>query len=151
MIYLECDADEVLVKALGVSRREIKHSSDKGDVCNRLEKNRNSKGLVDEDPGSPRPRYIEKLKLFSHESEIKVLYDEKNQNHLIVLCPRLEEWVLKAVKEVRADIGDYSLPNDADKLHEVINVKLRNFVDLLEDIKKRSRMLKTLEGLIKGK
>ncbi|MEW6686874.1 MAG: hypothetical protein AB1393_11830 [Candidatus Edwardsbacteria bacterium] len=74
MIYLECDADKVLVRALGVSRKEIICAHSIGNVCNRLRRKTNSKGLVDEDPGKIRPRYIERLKLLSYEDEIKVLY-----------------------------------------------------------------------------
>ena len=149
MIYVECNADKTLVSALGFPRREIKHAHSKGNVCKRLESSRNSKGLVDEDSFSTQPRYIEKLKLLSHEDDVKVLYDGRAQNCLIMLCPRLEEWILKVVKEVKVDIGDYNLPNDADRLHKTINIKLKNFENLIEDIKESSRMVKTLERVIK--
>jgi hypothetical protein len=145
---VECNADKTLVSALGVPRSEIKHAHSKGNVCKRLESSRNSKGLVDEDPFSTQPRYIEKLKLLSYEGEIKVLYDGRAQNCLIMLCLRLEEWILKVVKEVKVDIGDYNLPDDADRLHKTINIKLKNFESLMEDMKEKSRMLKTLEKVI---
>jgi hypothetical protein len=149
MIYLECEPDKVLVKALGISRKEIKHAFSKGNVCNKLEKSRNSKGLVDEDPLRPQPTYIGKLKLHSHEKDIKLLSDENAQNYLIMLCPTLEEWILKAVKELGVNIVNFGLPDDAGKLHKIINIKLGSFENLIEDIKKRkSGMLKTLEGFI---
>jgi hypothetical protein len=152
MIYIECEPDKVLVKALGISRKEIKHVFSKGNVCNKLEKNINSKGLVDEDPLSAQPTYIGKLKLHSHEKNIKLLYDENAQNYLIMLCPTLEEWILKAVKESGMNIVNFGLPDDVEKLHRTINIKLGSFENLMEDIKKRrSSMLKTLEGFIKNK
>lgn len=152
MIYVECNADEALVRALGVPKKEIKHSSDKGDVCKKLKKIRSSKGLVDEDPSGTQPSYIKDLRLLSHEDEIKILYDQRNQNHLILLCPKLEGWILKAAKEVEIDVRKYSLPDNENELHKVINRKLGKFVALIEELKqKRSRTLKTLEGLIKGK
>jgi len=104
---------------------------------------------VDEDPFSAQPRYIEKLRLLSYEDDVKVLYDGRAQNCLIMLCPRLEEWILKVVKEVKVDIGDYNLPNDADRLHKTINIKLKNLENLIEDIKESSRLFKTLERVIK--
>lgn len=33
MIYVECNPDKVLVRALGISKRNIKHSFSKGNVC----------------------------------------------------------------------------------------------------------------------
>ncbi len=151
MIYLECYSDEALVKALGVHKKEIFHSGSKGNVCKKLEKSIKSKGLVDEDPFSTQPSYIGKLKTNSHEYDIKLLYDEIAKNYLIVLCPRLEDWILKAAKEAGINIKDYSLPDDANELHKIINTKLEKFILLIEDIKKRSKMLITLEKMIRSK
>lgn len=151
MIYLECYSDEALVKVLGVHKKGIFHSYSKGNVCKKLEKSINSKGLVDEDPFSTQPSYIGKLKTNSYEYDIKLLYDEIAKNHLIVLCPRLEDWILKAAKEAGIYIEDYGLPDDANELHKIINTKLQKFILLIEDIKKKSKMLKTLEKMIKIK
>lgn len=151
MIYLECYSDEALVKTLGVHKKGIFHSYSKGNVCKKLEKSINSKGLVDEDPFSTQPSYVGKLKTKSHEYNIKLLYDEIAKNHLIVLCPRLEDWILKAAKEAGINIKDYSLPDDANELHKIINANREKFFLLIEDIKKRSKMLKTLEKMIKIK
>jgi len=149
MIYLECEPDKALVKALGVPRKEIRHMFSKGNVCNRLEKSKSSKGMVDEDPESAQPSYIGKLKPFSSRHGIKVLLDERNQNYLIVLCPRLEDWVLNVTKEVNIDVLEYGLPSDPNKLHEVLNIKLGKFKDIIDKIRPKSEMLKTLEAFIK--
>lgn len=151
MIYLECYTDEALVKALGIHKKEIYHSFGKSNVCKRLEKSRNSKGLVDEDPGRTQPPYIGKMIIKSNEDDIKLLYDNDTNNNLIVLNPKLEEWILKSAKEVGVNMEDYSLPEDADELHKVIATKNppKEFVHLIEDIKKRSKMLRALEKLIK--
>lgn len=151
MIYLECDPDKALVKALGISKTGIFHAGNKGNVCNRLKRNKNSKGLVDDDPSSAQPSYMDRLRLLSDEYGIKLLYDERNENHLIVLCPRLEDWILKAAKQVvgRGMGKKYGLPENADQLHKVINTNLEKFVNLVNDIKEKSGMLKALESLIK--
>lgn len=131
-------------------KKEIYHSGNKGNVCKNLAKNSNSKGLVDEDPFSTQPSYIGKLELISHEHDIKLLYDEKAQNQLIVLCPKLEDWILKAAKEAKVNVEDIGLPDDAYSLHEIININLGKFILLIEDIKKkRSKMLQSLETLLK--
>lgn len=150
MIYLECYPDKALVVALGISKKEIYHSGSKGNVCKNLKKNSKSKGLIDEDPSSAQPSYIGKLKDLSYEYGIKLLHDNNTQNHLIILCPKLEDWILKAAKEAKVNVKDYSLPDDPYELHKIININLDKFILLIEDIKKkRSKMLQSLETLLK--
>ncbi|MGI0011058.1 MAG: hypothetical protein ACREAE_06640 [Nitrosopumilaceae archaeon] len=151
MIYLECDPDKALVQTLGLSAKEIKHVYSKGNVCNRLAKSSQSKGLVDEDPLSAQPSYIRKLRLQSHEHQIKILYDEKAHNRLIVLCPRLEEWVLRAAQDAGVNIQDYGLPNNANQLHHIINTRIESLKSLIKSIRDKSKMLKALEGFINSK
>lgn len=150
MIYLECEADKILVNVLGVPRKEIKHVFGKGNVCNNLKRNKNSKGLMDDDPLSYQPRHIDKFRVITDKDNIKLLYDDQNKNHLIILCPRLEEWILNVIRETKVDITNYDLPNDAYKLHKTINTNLKKFKKLIEDVKQQSKILKTLEEFIKS-
>ena len=152
MIYVECFADLTLVQSLtNVTRRGITHEfKGKGEICNRLRKQTNCKGLLDEDPSSAQPRYIKEARLVNDlsEHEIKVLHDGTNNNYLIVLCPRLEEWVLRAAQEAGIDVRKYNLPNSGIKLHTVIRFTLDKFEDLLEDLKGSSSRLKALKKLL---
>ncbi|MGH7800750.1 MAG: hypothetical protein ACREOW_09000 [Thermodesulfobacteriota bacterium] len=149
---MECNPDEILVKALGIPRKEIDHAGNKEEVCKELEICTNSKGLVDEDPLGTQPSYIKKLKPLSDKrDDIKLMHDKKARNYLIILCPRLEEWILKATREAGVNVEVYGLPNNADELHKFINTKLKGFVNLIENIKGKSRMLKTLEDFLKRK
>ncbi len=151
MIFVECNVDFTLVKSLGVSKKEITHSHCKGNVCNKLRKSNKSKGMVDDDPGAAQPSYIKQLELKTNIYGIKLLLDRKNGNLLIVLCPRLEEWVLKVARDEGVDVSDYNLPNNADQLHKVINSKLRDFENLLSSLKAaNSDALLALENFIKG-
>ena len=43
MIYVECKPDLVLVKALGIPKKQIVHAGNKAKVCNILRRNRNLK------------------------------------------------------------------------------------------------------------
>lgn len=149
MIYLECNADEALVQACGVPKKVIKHIFSKGNVCKRLQKNKNVIGLVDEDPESTQPNYIGKLLLQSHEHNIKLFYEKKSGNVLIVLCPRLEEWILKAAKEARIQVKNFGLPDHANELHKVINSNLDHFTKLLDKIKGKSKMINALQVVLK--
>jgi len=108
MIYVECKPDFALVKSITrIPIREVIHErKGKPGVCERLQRQRNCKGLVDEDPLSMQPRYMKKVRLGNDlfQQELKVFHDESNGNSLFVLCPRLEEWLLKATKEAHLDI-----------------------------------------------
>lgn len=148
MIFVECNADKILVRSLGLRKKEIRHAYNKGNVCKKLEKSRNNKGLVDEDPGSVQPSYIDKLRLITIEDEIKVLYDSKTKNYLLVLCPRLEEWILDLTKELKVNLHKYNLPEDASNLHKTLNTRLDYFWNLISDIKNKSSKLKTLKRFL---
>ena len=154
MIFFECCADEVLVRNItNISKRELVHAGNKAAVCKKLQKTGNSKGLVDEDPGSTHPRYIQRLQpgedLSRH--DLKILHDNPNDNAVIVLCPRLEEWILKAAGEAGIDVREYGLPDRENKLHAVINTDLRKFERVLGELKERnSERLERLAGLLRG-
>jgi len=148
MIYVECKPDEVLVKALGIPRRGVIHEHCKGNICNRLLKSRDSKGLVDDDPRSGQPSYVRNLKVESQGQNIKLLLDEQRSNHLIVLCPTLEEFVLKASEEAGVDVKAFGLPDTLEELHKVINIRLEKFNELIPEIR-NSPLFKTLDSFIK--
>ena len=149
MILVECNPDEALVNFLGIKKKEIIHGNGKSGICKKLKSKENIKGLVDEDPLSPQPKYIEGLKLIEKNHNIKLLYDNDKHNFLIVLCPRLEEWILKAAKEAGVDISDYGLPDNGNDLHKVINFRIGSFKKLLVELKGKSQKLETLERFIK--
>ena len=65
------------------------------------------------------------------QSDIKIYRDSK-YNLLVVLCPVLEEWVLKTAKLANVKMGDFNLPDKANKFHKMINLSLPNYEKLLE-------------------
>jgi len=151
MIYTECKPDSALVKLLGIPKKQILHLGGKPEVCKQLAKRENWKGLVDEDPFSVQPPYLKELQAKKDLSNygLKILNDNSKNNDLIVLCPRLEEWVIKAAKEAGIDIKRYNLPDDGEQLHKVINLDLRKFERLVNDLEGKSKMMKALERSIK--
>ncbi len=149
MIYVECYPDQALVHALGIVRKEITHAHSKGNVCNRLVKVRDRFGMIDEDPASSQPSYLRKLKEQWRQNEVKLLYDGALNNFIIVLCPRLEEWILKAAKECNVRIEEFGLPASAHELHKTIGSNIANFKKLLEAIKTKSHRIQTLAGALR--
>jgi hypothetical protein len=149
MYLVECKPDEVLVKSLTLtSRKNIQHAGNKSQLLKKLtEQFSNSKALIDEDPGSIQPpslqKFREKQDLTSY--RLKILRQKSRNNTLIILRPRLEEWILEAAKEAKIDPRKYNLPKDPTQLHEQINMQIDQFQKLVKDlvITKRVRKLKT--------
>ena len=153
MIYVECTADEALVKVL-LPRRQVVHEI-KGKPAVvfqvvQVKGRKNCVGMVDEDPGGVQPAYL--VGLFKGTHHYRVLeFDDKNAgNRLVVLRPRLEEWVISAAKAAGVDVERYSLPNNPSELHEVIGNRLDNFQKMLRAlISKNSRYLAALSNSLK--
>ena len=55
-------------------------------------------------------------------------------NTLIVLCPKLEDWLIAAAREVGLTLDDYGLTASPNRLHDVINDDLRKLDRLLDDL-----------------
>ncbi|MFQ5891233.1 MAG: hypothetical protein ACE5HW_00375 [Candidatus Methanofastidiosia archaeon] len=150
MIYVECKPDFTLVNSItDIPKREIIHAGNKSELCKKLEKEKNCMGLVDEDPWSGQPSYIKRMRKKDGLSryELKVLHDNSRDNNLVVICPRLEEWILRTAKEAGIDVRRYNLPNNDRKFREIINIKIDNFERLIGDLKDHNK-LKTLRKLL---
>jgi hypothetical protein len=147
MIYTECKPDSLLVRILGIPKRQIIHQQGKPEVCKQLEKQENWEGMIDEDPFSVQPSYLKRLPVKENLPTygLKILNDTSKNNDLIILSPRLEDWILKAAKEAGIDIKRYNLPDDGEQLHRVINLDLRKFERLVNDLRGQSEMIKALE------
>jgi len=141
------------VRTLGLSKKQIICQQGKPEVCKQLGKQENWIGLVDEDPFSVQPSYLKRMPMKEDLPVygLKILKDTSKNNDVIILCPRLEEWILKAAKEAKIDIKRYNLPDDGYQLHKVINFNLRKFEKLVNDLKGKSEMIKALEISIKRK
>ncbi len=148
MIFVECDADKTLLTSLGIQSQQICHVFSKGNVCNRLRKNKNCLGLVDEDPDSGQPQYLGTLTLDSHDHGVKVLNDKNNQYKIIILCPRLEGWIVAAAKQAEVNLATYHFPDHGKTFHKVVNSRLDDFEKLIKDLKESSPMVKHLMSLL---
>lgn len=153
MIIVECYSDKTLVQCLtSLPPEYISHEiRGKSGVCNQLIKLTNSKGLIDEDPLSVQHPY-EKEGLQNQDYtkyDIKHLHYTSQGNDLIVLCPKLEDWFLKAATIAGIDVTRHGLPNEPNKLHKIIDQKLNEFRTVINMLKKqKSDRITTLTTLI---
>ncbi|WP_375447168.1 hypothetical protein [uncultured Fibrella sp.] len=133
-IHLECKPDEVLVRALGFPRKVVNHHNDKGRVCNKLEKEQGAIGMIDEDPASPQPTYLKQLIEVENRHGIRLLKDDNRSHHVIVIRPRLEEWILTACARQQVDIKLFGLPDKPERLHQLVTSRLKQFNELIDHL-----------------
>ena len=65
---------------------------------------------------------------------LKLYVDESRNHQIVVLCPDLEVWLLRAVNDMGFDIENYGLPRRANALHGVINSDERKIEKVLSDL-----------------
>lgn len=136
MIFVECKADKVFLKTIGIEEKIIYHAGGKGRVVHKLIKCKKEIGIIDEDPGRPQPKKLKQFKLIKEVHNMKILQDE-NENKLILLNPRLEEWILNITKRYNLKIEKFNLPHNGEEFHKIINSNTQKFENLLENIKKK--------------
>lgn len=148
MYLTECKPETILVQILThTSRKNISHAGNKSELLKKLaERFINSKGIIDEDPWAYQPPFLSRFEetqdLTIH--EIKVFRQKSRNNLLIMLCPRLEEWILKAANEASVKPEQFGLPNSPEELHRLINIRTDNFENLVISIKDKSNRIKKL-------
>lgn len=134
-IHVECLPDETLLKKLGVTRKSITHHTGKSRVFAELKKNSNEIGMVDEDPGSPTTEYQKKLKLIDEQYGIKLYIDNKG-NRVLILKIKLEDWIIAICKSAGIKMANFGLPEDPNKLHDIINQRIQKFEKLIDHLLK---------------
>lgn len=131
MLLLECYPDEVLARALGIDRQSIRHSHGKGKLSQSLGKLNGVVGMVDEDPGSAEPATLAKFVETQASHDLKLKIDKSRGNRLVVICPKLEDWLIKTAKNSAVRLADFGLSDRAGNLHADVNQRLPNLERLL--------------------
>lgn len=118
MIVVECKNDELLMKRMGFSRREIDHAGNKGNVLNQVEKLEKAVGVIDEDPASAQPGNLGKYQTIKTKGKIKLLENSNDKGKFVVqISPYLENWLLSRAKQNNIRPEEYSLPENSNDLH----------------------------------
>lgn len=140
MLFIECKPDKTLALSLtGLPGKEIIHQlKGKYEVLENLTTRSNCIAMVDEDPNTNQPRYLERMELHEDYPELglQLKLDHSRANRVAILRPRLEEWLVQAAHDVDIKLGDsrYNLPDDAKELKKVINRDLRKLERLFDDL-----------------
>jgi len=148
-VLLECLPDEALARQLGRTRRDCLHLNDKGRVCNRLKRAQDLVAMIDDDPGAAQPPYLRELQRESDEDGIRVLHDPVRNHRVIILQPRLEEWVVAGAKAAGIAMEDFGFSERGNEFHREINSRLPAFSRLIEALlEKGSRRLLRLREFL---
>jgi len=152
MFLVECKPDAILMRNLVSIPSKVEHAGNKPLVLRKLMRNyENSIGMIDEDPRSIQPPDIRRFREidFSEENKFRILHHSQRNNRLVVLCPRLEEWIIEASKEAKIDLARYNLPSDPDELHEKVNIRIERFQRLVRKLIERSNRVKALQARLR--
>ncbi len=95
--------------------------------------------------------YMTSLVEQTAEHEIRVLYDSQRKNRLVVICPRLEDWLVQSAKSSGLKMTDFGFESDTGRhLHREINDRLGNVKRLVEALlSARSPRMLRLQTMIK--
>lgn len=108
-------------------------------------------GMIDEDPNTIQPRYLQDLAVVSNEHDIAVYEDHDRGHRLIVLRPRLEEWLIQTARSEEIEMIQFGLSERGNDLHREINSRLPSLVKLIDQLlatnSARLRHLQSLLGL----
>ncbi|MBN1806877.1 MAG: hypothetical protein JW837_16635 [Sedimentisphaerales bacterium] len=149
-ILVECNADEAVLRALGVSKKQICHESCKGEVVKRVRKFDFATGLIDEDPLSAQPRDLDSYKQVQAAEGLLLLARRNDENkRLIIVCPKLEDWLIHRARSSGIRPEDYGLPGDPDRLHSIPRYEQKEgFHRFLSELKERDSGINLLRQWI---
>ena len=149
-VLVECNADEAVLRALGVSKKQLRHERCKGEVVKRVLKFDFATGLIDEDPSSAQPRDLDNYKKVQAAEGLRLLTRRNDKNkRLIIVCPKLEDWLIQRAKSSGIRPKDYGLPSDPDKLHSIPRYEQKEgFCRFLAELKERDSGIRLLRRWI---
>ncbi len=133
-LFLECKPDETLAVALGFPANAIVHSHSKGRVAKSLSRHTGVLGMVDEDFGEREPASLRRFTELSSMHEIRLKTDKERNNQLVVICPRLEPWLMKTARASGLELQRFGLGNSLRDLDADINHRLPNLQRLLNEL-----------------
>ena len=150
-VLVECNADEVVLKNLGVPKKQLFHFGGKDKLINHLKKLPEAVGVVDEDPASTQHPDLKASyhQVKSAEGLHLMARQGSGGQRLIVVCPKLEDWLIDRAKISGIQIEMFNLPGDPDRLHSIPRYEQKEgFRRFLEELKKQDKGMHLLRQWI---
>jgi hypothetical protein len=139
-VLVECNADEIVLRNIGVAKKQLFHFGGKDKLITRLRNLPGAVGVVDEDPDSiQHPDLTASYRQAESAEGLRLLARQGSGGQkLVVICPKLEDWLIARATSSGIRPEDYGLPGDPDRLHSIPRYEQKEgFLRFLEELKKR--------------
>jgi hypothetical protein len=139
-VLVECYADEAVLLSLNLPRKKLLHFEGRNKVITRLRDLPGAVGMVDEDPGSTQHGDLRASYRQTKSKEgLRLLARQgRGVQRLIMICPKLEDWLIARAVSSGIRPEDYGLPSDPDRLHSIPRYEQKDgFRRFLAELKER--------------
>jgi len=139
-VLVECNADEVVLRNLGVPKRQLFHFGGKDKLINRLRHLHGAVGVVDEDSASiQHPDLKASYRQAESAEGLRLLARQgSGGQRLVIICPKLEDWLIERAKSSGIRPEDHGLLSDPDRLHSIPRYEQKEgFRRFLAELKER--------------
>ena len=117
-VLVECNADEAVVRALGLPRKQLLHFGGKYELVKELKERAHDVGMVDEDPGRIQPQDMGSYRQTDSGEGLHLLTRQgKGRQRPVVICPKMEDWLIERAESSGVRPENHGLPSDPDRLH----------------------------------
>ena len=153
MTFLVEDAPhKSLLQSLGIPRKGILLFGSKGNVIKKLKDCPGDMGMVDEDPQSiqTQPHELANYQEVGRSEGLRLLARiGHNKQKLVVLCPRIEDWLIQRAKLSDIDPKQYYLPSTPRELKGLVHYEQKDgFRRFLAELKERDKGMHLLSQYI---
>jgi hypothetical protein len=139
-VLIECSADEVVLRNLGIPKKQLFHFGGKDKLISRLRNLPGAVDVVDEDPASiqhPDLRASYRQAGFAEGLRLLARQGSGGQK-LVAICPKLEDWLIDRARLSGIRPENYGLAGDPDRLHSIPRYELKeSFRRFLAELKER--------------
>lgn len=150
-VLVECSADEIVLRNLGVPKKQLLHFGGRSKVISHLRDMPGAVGVVDEDPGSSQHRDLKASYQPAESAEgLRLLTRQgRGGQRLVVVCPKLEDWLIDRARSSGVQPENFGLPSDPDRLHSIPRYeKKEGFRRFLEELKEQDKGMHLLRQWI---
>ena len=151
IFFVEDGPHKSLLCFLGIGQKRIFIMGAKGNVIGKLKDHPSDTGMVDEDPDSAQPHDLSNYTQVPATEGLRLRLRRGNTGQrLIVVCPRIEEWLIQRAMICGIDPRQYHLPSTPKELHNIPRYEQKDgFPRFLAELNDRDRGMDLLRQWIR--
>lgn len=122
-------------------RKQLLHFGGKYELVKKLKDRVGDVGMIDEDPGKGQPKDLSSYRQTSTDEGLHLLTRQgSGGQRLVVICPKLEDWLIARAKSSGIRPDKYGLPGDPDRLHSIPRYEQKEgFRRFLAELKEKDK------------